>query len=135
MPTFLRQVKWCGRIIDGEGVQLDPSRLQTLLQMPHPQSGAELQKFVCASNWMRSAVPEYTTLISPLSNLLNAVCKKVGKNNRKAVSKIPLLDCGWSQEHSGAFEAVKSALGNAVRLAHPSSEKTFCLFTDASDLH
>jgi hypothetical protein len=60
---FLLEVKWCGRLINKDGVRLDPSRVE----MPEPVTGQELQQFVCAANWMRSVIPQFTSLIQPLS--------------------------------------------------------------------
>ena len=48
---FLMKVRWCGRIVSGEDVQMDPSRLQALVEMPAPSRGDELQQFVCAAIW------------------------------------------------------------------------------------
>jgi Reverse transcriptase (RNA-dependent DNA polymerase) len=39
---FAREVKFCGRIIDGEGTRFDPSRLETLQQMKRPTRAGDL---------------------------------------------------------------------------------------------
>ena len=63
---FSKMVRWCGRLISFNGVRFDPRRVQALHDMALPVTGADLQQFVCALNWMRTSIPSFATLISPL---------------------------------------------------------------------
>ena len=130
---FLFVVRWCGRIISEKGIQLDPSRLQALLDMENPTLGSELQQFICAANWMRTAIPQFNATLGSLAKMLEDIYTTAGKRTKKAVSKYKLADFGWNNSHTEAFEATKKALANSVVLSHPDQSKTFCLFTDASD--
>ncbi|KAF1330381.1 hypothetical protein FI667_g5111, partial [Globisporangium splendens] len=47
---FQTQVRWCGKLISGDSVQHDPSRVSALQDLPLPSTGADLQYFLCASN-------------------------------------------------------------------------------------
>jgi len=132
---FLKRVKWCGRLISEEGILLDPSRMSALTSMQAPATGADLQQLLCASNWMRTAIPEFTALIGPLASALEEVYKFCGKRTRKAVQKVPLSEITWGPEQLSAFSRLKEALREAVTLAHPDPAKLLCLFTDASDNH
>ena len=132
---FLQEVKWCGRIINGSGIKLDPGRLDTLLNMQTPNNGSELQQFLCAANWMCMAIPQYTKTVAVLSDLLECIYSKANKRTKRAVAKISLKEAGWNKGHDIAFTRVKKALAGAVRLAHPDHSKAFCLFTDASEQH
>ena len=132
---FLQEVKWCGRIINGSGIKLDPGRLDTLLNMQTPNNGSELQQFLCAANWMRMAIPQYTKNVAVLSDLLECIYSKANKRTKRAVAKVSLKEAGWNKGHDKAFTRVKKALAEAVRLAHPDHSKAFCLFTDASEQH
>jgi hypothetical protein len=67
---FANLVRWCGRLVSGSGVRFDPRKIQGLLEMSAPQTGADLQQFLCALNWMRTAIPSFAELISPLQKLL-----------------------------------------------------------------
>jgi RNase H-like domain found in reverse transcriptase/Integrase zinc binding domain len=98
-------------------------------------TGQELQQFVCAANWMRSVIPQFTSLIQPLSYAIEDVYKVAGSRTRRAASKVQLSDVTWGPHQSAAFNAVKLALHKAATLAHPDSNKRLCLFTDASDDH
>jgi RNase H-like domain found in reverse transcriptase len=102
--------------------------------MPIPLRGADLKQFVCALNWMRSAIPQFSTLIYTLHDLLELVyARDNGRRTKTAAAKIPLSEVGWTALHAAAFSACKTAFEIAVVLAHPSEEKRLCLYTDASD--
>ena len=61
---FEREVTWCGRIIDGQGVRHDPQRLKALIDMPIPETAGELQQFLCASNWLRDSLIDYARVFT-----------------------------------------------------------------------
>ncbi|GMF38559.1 unnamed protein product [Phytophthora fragariaefolia] len=46
---FEREVRWCGKLISGEGVHHDPKRVKALQAMPYRQTGGEMQQFHCAT--------------------------------------------------------------------------------------
>jgi hypothetical protein len=101
--------------------------------MGMPKYGSELQQFLCAMNWMRTGLPGYSTMVSPLHALMEATYETAGgKRTKHAVSKVALADVGWSEEHMACFLQCQNALENLVTLAHPSPEKRICMYTDAS---
>ena len=73
MPIFLTSVKLCGRKISGDGIVMDPTRLQSSLDLSLPRTGADLQEFVCAANWMQTVIPKFTKVIELLAKLLENV--------------------------------------------------------------
>jgi hypothetical protein len=91
---FVREVKFCGRIIDGEGTRFDPSRIETLQQMKRPTKAGDLLQFNCATNWMRSSIPNYSQTMSPLQELMETVYKAKGKRTRRAVANYDNTDLG-----------------------------------------
>ena len=130
---FATVVRWCGRLISNEGAKFDPHRIQGLLDMPAPSHGADLQQFTCALNWMRTAIPSFAELVSPLHKLLEAVYAQAGgKRTKSAAARVSLSDVGWSNIHIKAFTDCQKALARAATLAHPSADKRICLYTDAS---
>ncbi|ETV77207.1 hypothetical protein H257_09094 [Aphanomyces astaci] len=44
------EIKWCGRIINGDGVRSDPTRIQALCHIPYRTDAGQLQQFICAVN-------------------------------------------------------------------------------------
>lgn len=45
---FLTIVKWCGKLVSAAGVEHCPERINGLVNMTAPTSGADLQQFLCA---------------------------------------------------------------------------------------
>ncbi|GAB9476818.1 unnamed protein product [Globisporangium polare] len=56
---FLKDVKWCGRIVSATGIGHDPERIEALQKIPYLNTAAELQQFVCATNWLREDLVDY----------------------------------------------------------------------------
>jgi hypothetical protein len=107
---FSKMVRWCGRLISFNGVSFDPRRVQALHDMVLPLTGADLQQFLCALNWMRKSIPSFATIIYPLQELLEAVYSHAGKRTKPAVSKIPLSKAWWSQCHADSFRMCQKAI-------------------------
>jgi RNase H-like domain found in reverse transcriptase/Reverse transcriptase (RNA-dependent DNA polymerase) len=129
---FTKTARWCGRLISGNGVKFDSDRLQGLLDMPCPTGGADLQQFMYALNWIRSSMPMYNALVSPLNLFLETVYAAAGARTKKEAGKTILGDLGWNASHTEAFQQCKGALAAAATRAHPRDEMRFCVFTDAS---
>ena len=49
---FFKKIKWCGRIISGDGYQFDPMRTNALRTMDEPKTAAELGEFIYCCRWM-----------------------------------------------------------------------------------
>jgi predicted ATPase len=82
---------------------------------------------------MRTAIPSFSTLVSPLHNLLEIVYARAGgKRTKTAVARVLLAEAGWTYTHQKAFECCQNALSHTKTLSHTSYEKRVCLYTDAS---
>ena len=87
---FLTEAKFCGRIISEKGVRFDSSRLDCLINMRRSINGAEFQQFICATNWMRNAIPEYAKTLHPLHLLMESIYKASGKRSKRSITKLSL---------------------------------------------
>lgn len=130
---FTKSVRWCGRIISADGIRHDPTKLDGLLRMDAPSTGAQLQQFLCAMQWLRSSIPNFQALVEKLHEFLETVYQHAGKRTKRAVSRVSLRNIGWSPSHDDAFNACKRAIANRATLAHRDETKRLCVFTDASD--
>ncbi|KAF1328445.1 hypothetical protein FI667_g6871, partial [Globisporangium splendens] len=126
---FQHQVKWCGKLISGDGVEHDPERISALQELPLPSTAADLQYFLCASNWMRDSIVDYASHAAPLQAKLDLALQGSGRR-RTAGLRIPLV---WTAEEEKCFNSVLLVIGNSVPLSFPSVEHEICMFTDASD--
>lgn len=129
---FLKEARFCGRIVSGDGVVFDPRHLEALINMKRPFSGDELQQLICATNWMRTSLPAYAETVAPLHNLMEYVYRRAGGRKKRSVKKISLHG-QWGAEHDAAFATIIQQLSAATKLSHPKSGYDICLFTDASD--
>lgn len=133
--VFSTSIVWCGRLISPAGITFQPSRISALTSMSSPQTGADLQQFLCAMNWMRSAIPDFNRVIAPLHDLLETIYCTVGGRKRNQVSAFRLQGESWTDVHQQAFQTCKEALANIVTLTHLDLTKVTCVFTDASEYH
>ncbi|KAE9298670.1 hypothetical protein PR003_g23177 [Phytophthora rubi] len=78
--------------------------------MQLPQTGADLQQFLCASNWMRQSIPEYTRISAVLYDALERAAKVSGSRKKKMLGKINLVDVAWGAQETAGFEDVRQAL-------------------------
>ncbi|KAG2908584.1 hypothetical protein PC116_g13081 [Phytophthora cactorum] len=125
----LTEVKWCGRIINKDGIGHDPSRIQALREMPPLTTAAELQQFLCATNWMRAGLVDYSRVAWPLQERLDAALAGTNKTKRAAAG----IQLDLTMEELESFEAVKNLLAHSATLTYPNPSKQLVVMSDASD--
>ncbi|BFF96473.1 uncharacterized protein DMAD_05111 [Drosophila madeirensis] len=113
---FQQELRYLGHLVTGEGICTDPEKVAAIAELQPPANVKELRQYLGVASWYRRFVPEFATLVQPLSALL----KKKAKWE-------------WSEEQQEAFEAVKSRLVADPVLACPDFARKFVLQTDASD--
>lgn len=101
--------------------------------MEPPTTGAHLQEFIFAMQWMKTSIPDFSNLIAPLHDFIESVYEHVRKRTKIAVASIKLQRMGWQNPESDAFETWKTALANLVTLADRHEKQRLSIFTDASD--
>ncbi|POM70608.1 Gag/polymerase/env Polyprotein, partial [Phytophthora palmivora] len=127
---FELEIKWCGRLISSDGIRHDPERVSALAELPLPSTIAELQYFVCATNWLHDSLPDYARLIAPLQDKLNAERKRIGRRNRNALN----VATSWTGDEEAAFDSVVNLVWDSALMAFPDPAAEMLLFTDASAL-
>lgn len=131
---YTTEVRWCGRLVTPDGVRYDPRRLDALKSMEPPTTGAHLQQFLCALQWVKKGIPNFTELVAPLHDFMETIYALAEKRTKRAVTCVILSDQGWGKDQLNAFEACKSALTNQVTLSHRDPSQRLCVYTDASDM-
>lgn len=106
---------YLGRVV-GQG-QVCPvnTKVQAVEQFPAPTTKKELMRFLGLVGYYRSFCRNFSTVVSPLTDLLKGKAKFV-----------------WSSGCQKAFEQVKTLLCSAPVLAAPRFDRPFKLFIDAS---
>ncbi|GMF21819.1 unnamed protein product [Phytophthora fragariaefolia] len=127
---YQTQVKWCGKVINGQGIRHDAERIDSLRLLPYPRSAGEPQQFLCAINWMRDSIIDFARQVEPLQRRSDAALANTKRTKRAAAS----ISIDLEDAERQAFDQVKDALANAATLEFPDDQATTCLFTDASDI-
>ena len=102
----------------GHGYITPPeAKVEAIRQFPAPTCRRALQRFLGVVGYYRRFVPGYSTLLAPLTDLL--------QKGRK---------WAWSKDCESAFQQVKSILCEMPVLQAPDFRKSFALAVDASQV-
>lgn len=83
--------------------------------------------------WLRSAITEFQSPVSPLHDFAETVYQHVGKRTKLAVASVSLTELGWNPDVTTAFSTCKKTIAQRVTLAHQDRKKRIYIYTDASD--
>ena len=64
-------VEFLGTVIDSKGVQVDPKKVEAILQMETPKDQSELRRFLGMVNQLNKFQPQIVELSKPLRDLLS----------------------------------------------------------------
>jgi len=105
-----------GHVIDRDGVEVDPKKIQAMLAWPRPQTLKALRGFLGLTGYNRKFIQNYGTIACSLTPLL----KKDA--------------FGWNEEAEESFSRLKEAMTKAPVLALPNFFQQFIIECDASGL-
>ena len=111
------KVEFLGHIVSQDGVEVEPGKIQRILDWPEPRDLTELRSFVGLCAYYRRFVPNFSTVCKPLFDL-----------TKKGVP----FQFGRAQKH--AFQTMKRLLTSAPILGYPREEGQFILDCDASNI-
>ncbi|XP_016111087.1 uncharacterized mitochondrial protein AtMg00860-like [Sinocyclocheilus grahami] len=109
-------VRFLGYVIDDGGIQMDKGKVEAFQNWPVPTTVKELQRFLGFANFYRRFIYHYSSITSPLTNML--------QNKPKSLS--------WTPAAMEAFEALRKAFTSAPLLIHPDPNKPFVVEVAAS---
>lgn len=115
---FRPSLKYLGFIVDPDGLRTDPGKVESMVNYQRPKTSTEVKRFVSMCSWYRRFVKDFSTLVSPLNDLLK------GKGKRQNIT--------WTREAEEAFLEIKKALVSAPILRSPDFSKRFTIQCDAS---
>ncbi|WMV08301.1 hypothetical protein MTR67_001686 [Solanum verrucosum] len=112
---WLDEVTFLGHVVSEEGMKVDPSKIQAVVEWRPPKSPTEVRSFLCLAGYYRRFVKGFSIIASPLTKLL-----------QKEVNFI------WDDKCQKSFETLKSLLTQDHILALPSEGKEYVVYSDAS---
>jgi len=110
----LEEGKLLCHIISKEGIRIIPTRIEAILQTPHPRNVKELQAFLGKINFLKRFIFNLAESIRLLNNML------------KTDSSI-----SWIVEAKQAFDEIKMALTRTLVLTSPKFDRDFIIFSFA----
>jgi hypothetical protein len=99
-------IKYLGHVVSGDGISVDPDKTAAVRNWPVPQNLQQLQSFLGLANYFRRFIQGYSSMVSPLTNLLGGAHKTFDFTN-------------WPADGAAlaAFNMVKAALTEPPVLA------------------
>jgi hypothetical protein len=112
---WLKTVPFLGHVLSENGISVDPSKVQEVMDWKSPTSVHEVRSFLGLSGYYRRFIPDFSKIAKPMTSLLQKDHKFV-----------------WTEECEVAFCTLRKLLTTAPVLAQPDIEKSFDVFCDAS---
>jgi hypothetical protein len=104
-----------GHVVSPEGIAVDPSKVNELLEWKSPMTVSEVQSFLGLVGYYRRFILNFSKIVKPITALL--------KKGNKYV---------WSEACDEAFKHLKKLLTTSHVLAQPDTTKSFDVYCDAS---
>ncbi|GJT02499.1 putative reverse transcriptase domain-containing protein [Tanacetum coccineum] len=114
---WLREVQFLGHVINGNGIHVDPSKIEAVKNWEAPRSPTKVCLFLGLAGYYRRFIENFSK-ISKSPTILTQKCKTFD----------------WGEEQELAFQTLKDKLCNAPVLALPDGPKDFVVYCDASGL-
>lgn len=116
---FKTGIHYCGHYIDKNGIHKEKAKIEAIENMRRPTNTTELRAFLGMINYYGRFIPNVSTILKPLYNLLE------GKQGKK-------LRFEWSSACEAAFHNAKKAFMSDKILAHYNPKLPLIVACDAS---
>lgn len=100
-----------GHIVSGEGIQVDPSKIFTIVEWKPPKNVTEVRNFLGLVDYYRRFVKGFSMIATPMKRLLQKDVK-----------------FEWTEKCQQSFEKLKTLLIEAPVLVLPEPEKKFVVY-------
>lgn len=117
---FTQKVEYLGHIITPDGIQVDPTKVDAIMQWETPATKTEVRSFLGLANYYRGFIKNFSEITAPLSALVHDD------------QPDPVV---WTRVEQEAFDRTKRALTTAPVLRTYDPDLTTELVVDASSNH
>lgn len=66
-----KQIRYLSYILDQDGLRADPNKIAAVVNYTAPRTLKELRRFIGMCSWYRRFIDNFSSLIAPMSELLN----------------------------------------------------------------
>jgi hypothetical protein len=112
---WLDSVKFLGHTISSEGISVDPSKVQEVMDWQPHKSAHQIRSFIGLAGYYRRFILDFSRITKPMTELLKKGVKFV-----------------WSEACDKAFRKFRELLTSAPVLAQPDISKPYEVYCDAS---
>ncbi|GKA16868.1 putative reverse transcriptase domain-containing protein [Tanacetum coccineum] len=114
---WLREVQFLGHVINGNGIHVDPSKIEAVKNWKASKTPIEIRSFLGLAGYYRRFIENFSKIAKPLTIL---------------TQRSKTFD--WGEEQESAFQTLKDKLCNAPILALPDGLEHFVVYFDASGI-
>jgi hypothetical protein len=112
---WLKEVPFLGHVISVEGIAVDPSKVQEVLDWKSPRLVMQIHSFLGLAGYYCRFIPNFSKITKPMTKLLDKDTK-----------------FKWSPQCEEAFLTLKELLTTTPVLAQPNIDQPFNVYCDAS---
>nr|GEX56496.1 hypothetical protein [Tanacetum cinerariifolium] len=105
---WLREVLFLGHVINGDGIHVDPSKIEAVKNWKAPITPTEVRLFIGLAGYYRRFIENFSKIAKSLT-ILTQMCETFN----------------WGEEQELAFQTLKDKLCNAPVLAHLDGPEDF----------
>jgi hypothetical protein len=114
---WLDTVKFLGHTISSDGISVDPSKAQEVMDWKPPTSVHQIRSFLGLAGYYHHFIPDFSKIAKPMIELL-----------KKGVK------FSWNEKCEEAFHTLRAHLTTAPVFAQPDNFKPFDIYCDASGI-
>jgi hypothetical protein len=112
---WLDSMRFLGHTISSEGISVDPTKVQEVMDWKPPTSVHQIRSFLGLAGYYRRFIPDFSKIAKPMTELLKKEIK-----------------FHWDDKCEEAFHTLRKLLTTAPVLAQPDNTKSFNVYCDAS---
>ena len=112
---WLEEVAFLGHVVSKKGIQVDPKKIEAIIEWPRPTIVTEVRSFMGLAGYYRRFVKDFSKIAAPLTRLTQKNVKFV-----------------WTDRCEEHFLLLKDLLTSAPILTLPSGDESYTVYCDAS---
>ena len=111
----MKEVGFLGHVISGEGIAVDPTKVESVTNWQSPTSVKEIRSFLGLAGYYRRFIENFSKIAKPMTELLKKETKYI-----------------WTEDCEASFQELKKRLVTAPVLILPDIHKDYQVYCDAS---